>query len=78
MTAAAAITPCGTACSLPSITSAMRSLYAVKFSFLVASYQTWASRYFSFGASSTYAQRRARSSAASPSHSLSVSATGRS
>jgi hypothetical protein len=48
--APAAITPRGTASRLPPMTSAISSLYAVKLSFLLLSYQTWASRYFWFGA----------------------------
>ena len=58
MTALAAITPRGTALSRPSMTSATSSLYAVKFSFLSASYQTCASRYFWFGSSSAPAHAR--------------------
>jgi len=71
ITAAAAITARGTARSFPSITSAIRSLYARKFSFLSWSYQMWASRYFSLGPSSASAHSRTRTSAAcrpSPGH----------
>ena len=42
----AAITPRGIARTLPLTTSQISSLYAVKLSFLSASYQTWVSRYF--------------------------------
>src|SRR6478735_9809411 len=78
MTAAAAITPRGTARSRPSTTSATSSLYAVKFVLLSASYQTCASRYFSLGPSSAPAHARTRFSAASPSQARSRSARGRS
>src|SRR6478736_4514356 len=78
MTAAAANTPRGTAFRRPSMTSAISSLYAVKFSLASASYQTCASRYFSLGSSSALAHARTRFSAASPSHARSRSARGRS
>ena len=70
----AAITPRGTATSLPLTTSQMSSLYAVNLSWLSASYQMCASRYFSFGLSSAPAHRRTRFSAASLSHSRSGAA----
>src|SRR5947209_3674934 len=78
ITLPAVITARGTACSLPSMTSAMSSLYAVKLSLVSLSYQTCASRYFSFGPSSAPAHLRTRLSAAAPSHSRSRSAIGRS
>src|SRR6476661_8751620 len=77
-TAPAAMTPRGTALRRPSTTSAISSLYAVKLSLASLSYQTWASRYFSFGASSAPAHARTRFSAAAPSHARSRSARGRS
>jgi hypothetical protein len=64
----------GTATSFSSTTSQMSSLYAVNLSWLSASYQMCASRYFSFGLSSAPAHRRTRFSAASLSHSRSGSA----
>src|SRR6476620_10919846 len=78
ITLPAAMTPRGTAFSRPSTTSAIKSLYAVKLSFLSASYQTWASRYFSLGSSCAPAHSRTRRSAAAPSHARSRSAIGKS
>src|SRR4051812_30257608 len=78
ITLPAVITPRGTAYSLPSMTSAMSSLYAEKLSLFSLSYQTCASRYFSFGPSSAPAHLRTRLSAAPPSQSRSRSAIGRS